>query len=142
MARYVEKCRCRSQEVTAEILRAAHHEPSIVQKRIKLLACPKSFVFGSGRTAFRLLRDRVQLYGFLHLLYRALEITLWLRHLRVSQSLGRMHQHTPGVVILIFAFHLFKLLLVMFRAIIIDIVTRSECLPVARSGSILLCRTP
>ena len=63
VARDVEERGRRPKEVAVVILRSAHHQPGIVQKRVELLAGAESLLLGRRRFLARFLLDAVQLYG-------------------------------------------------------------------------------
>ena len=127
-----------TQEVAVEVLRAAHHQPGVVQEGVELFAGAEGLVLGRGGAFLGLLGYGVQLDGLLHLLYGALEVSGGLGHLGVGQCLGRVHQHTPGVVVLVLLLHLLELLIVVFGAVVVHIVAGGELLPATRGGCVLV----
>ena len=125
----VEESRCGSEEVAVEILRASHHEPGIVQEWIEFLASPEGLVLGIARASLGLLGDGVKLDGFLHLLYRTLEVARWLGELLVGTGLCRVHEQSAGVVVLILSFKLLERLAVVLGTVVIYVVSGGELLP-------------
>ena len=81
----------------------------------------------------------MELDCLLHLLDGALEIPLGLRTFLVGARLGWVSEEKTGIIILILRLHLLELLVVMLLAVIINVVTGGESLPVARHRGILLC---
>ena len=126
-----------SEEITVHVLGFAHHHPGIVQEGVELVASPESLLLGRAALLGGLLLDGVQLYGLLHLLDGALEIACRLGLFLVGAGLGGMYQYATRIIVLVLALHLLELLVVMGFAVVIDVVARSERLPVARHGSIL-----
>ena len=49
-----------------------------------------------------------------------------------------MDQEGPGVVILVFAFHLLELLVEVCFAVVVDVISSCEGLPISRGGGVLL----
>ncbi len=138
MLGYVEKCGCRPEKITVEILGAPHHQPRIVKKGVELVAGTEGFLLHAPRFFLWLLLDGVELYGLLHLLYGALEIARGLGELGIAASLCRMCEKSARIVVFIFALHLFQLLLIMLRAIEIHVIAGGKRLPVAGGGGVLL----
>ena len=80
----------------------------------------------------------MELDGFLHLLYGALEVAFRLREGLVGPGVGRVGEEHAREVVFISLFHGLERLLVVLVAVEVDVVARVECLPVARHGSVLL----